>query len=201
MVARSPPAGALKPLTEEDHQRLQSSPEGRRILSRHKPEDLRTLRWFGPDRRPSESTGDQMMTTTLSTPQTFSSFYGYWAVPSEECPLGQFVFTLTIGSGLNGHPHKMHGGAMSLLLDETMGRASRHHCSPGTVAFTATITVNYKKPVSTPGEILVRTWMEDKSDGRKHWVAAMVEQNGEVMATGHTLFLEVPTPYKGYHKV
>ena len=107
---------------------------------------------------------------------------------------GLFSQILHVGSSLNGHPHKLHGGALSLILDEAMGRASRHHCTDGTVAFTATMTVDYKKTVSTPGELVVRSWLEGRSEGRKHWVMAEVLQDGKTVSEGRCLFLEVPMP-------
>lgn len=75
-----------------------------------------------------------------------------------------------------------------------MGRASRHHCTDNTVAYTATMTVDYKKTVSTPGELLVRSWLEGRSEGRKHWVKAEVLQGGVVVSDARCLFLEVPMP-------
>lgn len=75
-----------------------------------------------------------------------------------------------------------------------MGRASRHHCTDGTVSFTATMTVDYKKAVTTPGELVVRSWLEGRSEGRKHWVRAEVLQNGVCVSEGRCLFLEVPMP-------
>lgn len=62
------------------------------------------------------------------------------------------------------------------------------------MAFTATMTVDYKKPVDTPGVIVCKSWLEGRSEGRKHWVRAVVEQEGKVVAEGRCLFLEVPRP-------
>ena len=120
------------------------------------------------------------------------------SVPGEDPQLtgyaGVYTQILLLGSSLNGHPHKLHGGAISLILDEAMGRASRHHCTDGQVAFTATMTVDYKRTVSTPGELMVRSWLEGRSEGRKHWVRAEVLQHGKVVSSGRCLFLEVPIP-------
>jgi len=56
------------------------------------------------------------------------------------------------------------------------------------------MTVDYKKPVNTPGEIVCKSWLEGRSEGRKHWVRAVVEQDSQVVAEGRCLFLEVPRP-------
>lgn len=181
---------------------LESSESGRAVLATCPPDLLRVPKLFPANRVPHSSTGDSMMNTTFHTEETFPvcvSYYTPHTVSGPEYPLGVFTMLLTIGSGLNGHPHKLHGGALSMILDEAMGRASRHHCTDGTVAFTATMTVDYKKPVSTPGDLIVKSWLEGRSDGRKHWVRAVVEQGDQVVAEGSCLFLEVPRP-KEYTK-
>ncbi len=62
------------------------------------------------------------------------------------------------------------------------------------------MTVDYKATVSTPGVLAVKSWLEGRSDGRKHWVKAEVIQNGKVVAGGSCLFLEVAKP-KEYYKL
>lgn len=89
-----------------------------------------------------------------------------------------------------------------MILDEATGRASRHFCTEGTVAFTANMNVDYKKPIETPGAITVFSWIEEESKGRKQWVGCRMiqEQDGRevVVAEGRCLFLEVPKP-ASYH--
>lgn len=85
-----------------------------------------------------------------------------------------------------------------MIVDECTGRASRHFCTEGTVAFTANMNVDYKAPVLTPGVVTVWSWIEEESKGRKQWVGCRMEQVQEgrpvVVAEGRCLFLEVPKP-------
>lgn len=196
MVLRIPKPDGLLPLEESEIVRLQSTLTGRSILSSTPIDELRTLRMLSPSQTSYDPMAHTITSTTLNTPATIASFYSYYSLPSPQnsSPLGLYTSIIQFGSGMNGHPHKLHGGILSLILDVTMGRASWHHCSDGMVSFTVTMTVDYKKPISTPGELLCKAWLEGRSEDRKHWVKAIVEQNGETVAGGSSLFLEVPKP-------
>lgn len=195
MVLRVPKPDGLLLLEEGEITRLQSTLTGRSILSFTPIDEFRTLK-TGPTQASYHPMAHTITSTTLNTPETIASFDSYYSLPSAQnnYPFGLYTYILQLGSGMNGHPHKLHGGILSLILDVTMGRASWHHCSDGMTIFTVTMTVDYKKPISTPGELLCKTWLEGRSEGRKHWVKAIVEQNGTTVAEGSTLFLEVPKP-------
>ncbi len=61
--------------------------------------------------------------------------------------------------------------------------------SGSTAPATATMTVDYKAPIDTPGVVLCRGWAEEVS-GRKIWVKAVVEDGeGRVLVTGKALFI------------
>jgi uncharacterized protein (TIGR00369 family) len=96
----------------------------------------------------------------------------------------------TIGKGMNAHPGLLHGGVIATLLDSTLGSAVTM-ANPGETLFTAQLNVAYKRPVSTPVTILVRTWIERK-DGRKTWVKGRIEGGaGELHAEGEGMWLQV----------
>ena len=104
-------------------------------------------------------------------------------LPWEEC------FLLSIGDGVDGAPGRAHGGFDSLILDHICGHCA-HHASPSDLnPATATLTTDYKAPVSTPCVILARGWVIELS-GRKIWVRAVLEDgDGKVLAAGKALFI------------
>lgn len=57
--------------------------------------------------------------------------------------------------------------------------------------FTAQLNVAYKKPVRTPGTVMVRSWVSKIEDGgRKVWVCGVVEgEGGVVYATAEGLWV------------
>ncbi len=56
---------------------------------------------------------------------------------------------------------------------------------------TASLKVDYKKPVRTPGTIPCRAWLE-KREGKKMWESGTVEDvEGAIMAMGEALFVLV----------
>jgi acyl-coenzyme A thioesterase PaaI-like protein len=55
--------------------------------------------------------------------------------------------------------------------------------------FTAKLTVEYKRPVGTPGTVMARAWIV-AVEGRKVWVEGVVEDGeGNVHARGEGLWL------------
>ena len=89
----------------------------------------------------------------------------------EECWL------MSCGPDIDGAAGRSHGGFNALVLDQISGSVS-HYLRPAPVPpATATLTVDYKLPVSTPCVIFLRAWIVE-ADGRKVWVKAVIE-NGE----------------------
>ncbi len=103
--------------------------------------------------------------------------------PTEDC------FLLSIGDGLDGKTGRAHGGLTSVIMDHICGHAA-HDVSPSPVSpATATMTVDYKRPVDTPLLILARAWIISY-EGRKVWVRAVIEDDKRrVYSTGKCLFI------------
>lgn len=95
---------------------------------------------------------------------------------------------LSLGTGIDGKKGRAHGGFNSLVIDHMTGMVAAQES--GTMApATATMTVDYKAPIDTPGVILCRSWLVETS-GRKNWVKATIEDgNGKVLALGKALFI------------
>ena len=109
---------------------------------------------------------------------------------SEECWL------LALGHDVNGAPGRTHGGFHAAVIDQVSG-STAHHARPlPTPPATATMTVDYKAEVRTPGVVLVRAWITELQ-GRKAWVRTVIEDSdGRACSVGRTLFVyprEQPT--------
>lgn len=95
----------------------------------------------------------------------------------------------TFGTGLNAHPNLLHGGVIATILDSAMGNVVHQQIRPKGSTFTVQLNITYKKPVSTPGSVLVRSSVI-KVEGRKIWVRGAVEGgSGEVHATAEGMWL------------
>lgn len=119
--------------------------------------------------------------------------------------VGQSVFLVSLGSGMNYHHATLHGGMVSTLLDEAMGlcvfRERGWATGVGMNVYTASIEIQLVKRVRTPGIVLVRTWRDEAEAKRaglrwhdmkqKFWVRGQIESgDGEVLARAKYMFLE-----------
>lgn len=95
--------------------------------------------------------------------------------------------------GLSGHPDTVHGGIVATLIDEAMSLAVGAHTSgPASDAgenargsiFTAQLDVRYKKRVTNPALLVVKTKVIGRV-GRKFWVRAQALQEDEESSGGH----------------
>ncbi|KAG4434381.1 hypothetical protein IFR05_010155 [Cadophora sp. M221] len=149
-----------------------------------------------------DSTADSFCAITLNSKDTVTAWQSWWRpapAPANKNTehdgakrtFGESVALLTIASGLNGHPDTIHGGFLSVILDELIGNAAEYERPHDKSTMTAYLKVDYKRPVSTPGTLAVRTWVE-KVQGRKIWGRGEVlDQEGLVCATGEALFIVV----------
>lgn len=108
--------------------------------------------------------------------------------PPPQAELRRFY---TFGTGLNAHPNLLHGGVIATILDSAMGNVIWQQVQPrpSTPTFTVALNITYKKPVETPGSVVVRSSVV-RVEGRKIWVRGAVEgQGGEVHATAEGMWL------------
>ncbi|KAH7339204.1 HotDog domain-containing protein [Pyrenochaeta sp. MPI-SDFR-AT-0127] len=107
-----------------------------------------------------------------------------------------FVSLQYLGTALCGHPGIVHGGLLATLLDEGTGLCCLP-ALPNKVAVTASLKVDYKKPVIA-GQIVVLKAETMKVEGRKAWVRGWLEtlveeSKGEkpvVLCEAEALFIE-----------
>jgi uncharacterized protein (TIGR00369 family) len=107
-----------------------------------------------------------------------------------------FVCRFRLSKRYTGPPGHAHGGIISTILDEAMGKVNklRH-----VVALTSTITVDYLKPVPLNKPLRVES-RELRVRGRYHTNAAeILNQKGEVLARSRGLFIAID-PHKMFAK-
>jgi uncharacterized protein (TIGR00369 family) len=157
------------------------------------------MRTFSRVPKAPPSTEDSLIATTLATPSTVRAWLSYYRPPSPQNPTAattadaaSVISLLSLGTGLDGHPGVAHGGLLSVLLDEAMSLVAYAHLPAGRDVYTAWIKVGFRRPVETPGVVLLRAWVEERSAGRKMWVRANVEDGeGGVCTEGEGLFIVV----------
>jgi acyl-coenzyme A thioesterase PaaI-like protein len=87
-----------------------------------------------------------------------------------------------------GHPGVVHGGAISMAVDESCGFA--FFALERGLGFTAYLHVNYRQPLPSGTPVLV-TVKPKKIDGRKVTLEATVTDGGsKVFADGEALFVQ-----------
>ncbi len=84
-----------------------------------------------------------------------------------------------------GFSDVLHGGILSMLLDEVMAHAA--HGAAGTAA-TARITTRFRAPARTGREMIVRGWVT-RSRKALLFTEAEVLQDGELKASAEGLFV------------
>ncbi|KAJ0384945.1 hypothetical protein COL922a_007355 [Colletotrichum nupharicola] len=112
---------------------------------------------------------------------------------------GELILAVVFGQGTSGWPSVVHGGMLSTIMDEAMGRLAALNFSANT-AVTAKLAMDFKEPV-TPGflyKVHVHAVLpelqkgpdgEDKTD-RKLWICGRMEgPDGEIALEAKGLFV------------
>ena len=98
--------------------------------------------------------------------------------------MGRFV----LGERYQGGGGFAHGGIISLLLDEAMGKVCRFR---DVRAVTAELTVEYLKPVKVENEIVVEG-RESEMQGRNLFMTGEIRnESGDVLARGKGRFVVI----------
>ncbi|KAL6244920.1 hypothetical protein RBB50_008448 [Rhinocladiella similis] len=144
----------------------------------------------------SQGVSNSMFAETLYTPRAIRAQISFARPTRESDAVGtgalEYCSLFSLGSGVDGKTGRAHGGLNALLLDQLTGVAAAA-VSNAKAPATATMTVDYKAPISTPGVVLGRAWAVERS-GRKTWVKAVVEDGeGKVLAAAKALFIS-PKP-------
>ncbi|KAF1987289.1 hypothetical protein K402DRAFT_420510 [Aulographum hederae CBS 113979] len=156
-----------------------------------------------PSREVKFTGEDSFFSETLQTNRTIQALLSVCSKPdmsTSPLPIREVRMLVAIGDALNGHVNTAHGGLLGCLLDEAMGThlgvniefmSRKEVAKKLTSTMTAYLNVSYKRPVPTPGVVLVRTKIV-KSEGRKRWVKGTIEdEQGNVLTIGEALFLGI----------
>ena len=89
-----------------------------------------------------------------------------------------------LGAAYEGPPGSVHGGVLSLVLDQMLGQAAGAGGKPG---MTATLTLSYRQ--RTPlGDLTSRAWIE-RSEGHKTWARGEICGPDGVTVEAEGLFI------------
>ena len=77
------------------------------------------------------------------------------------------------------YPGRMHGGVISAILDETVGRAAELE-NPGTFGVTTTLTVTFRRPVPLGVELCCVGWLTQNKPRMFEGVGKILLPDGKV---------------------
>ncbi|KAG4412344.1 hypothetical protein IFR04_014523 [Cadophora malorum] len=153
-----------------------------------------------PDRTPIPSTESALVRETLNTSKTVKAcitFFRYIkpTLPASETgedkknPFLELCTFVDLNSGVNGYAKTAHGGFFGVVLDEVMGTAANLQAAQG--AYTASLKVDFKKPLFTPSVLLVRGKVVKKEGKRLIVKGSFEDKDGNVLAVADGLWIIV----------
>ena len=90
------------------------------------------------------------------------------------------------------YPGRLHGGIISTILDETIGRAIMIQSEGDIWGVTVDLQIRFKKPVPLDEELRVIGRITKDSSKFFEGTGELLLQDGTVAATGHGKYLKVP---------
>lgn len=88
------------------------------------------------------------------------------------------------------YPGRVHGGVISAILDETVGRAVEME-EPGTFGVTMELTVRYRKPVPVGVELICKGRLTQNRSRMFIGEGEIYLPDGTVAATGKAIYLRL----------
>jgi len=99
------------------------------------------------------------------------------------------VSRAVLGAAFEGAPNRAHGGVVAAVFDDLMGFVLTINESP---AYTAELTVRYKRPTPVGEEIEFRARLVDRRGRRLHITAEATDTSDTKIATAEGLFITIP---------
>jgi len=99
------------------------------------------------------------------------------------------VSRVVLGAAFEGAPNRAHGGVVAAVFDDLMGFVLTIHESP---AYTAELTVRYRRPTPVGEEIEFRARLVDRNGRRLHIDAEATDATATKIATATGLFITIP---------
>jgi len=90
------------------------------------------------------------------------------------------------------YPGRLHGGIISTILDETIGRAIMMHSADEVWGVTVDLQIRFKKPVPLDEELKVVGRVTKDSSRFFEGSGELLLADGTIAAEGHGRFLKVP---------
>ena len=90
------------------------------------------------------------------------------------------------------YPGRLHGGIISTILDETMGRAIMIQSDDDIWGVTVDLQIRFKKPVPLDEELRVIGRITKNSSRFFEGTGELLLQDGTVAAEGHGKYLKIP---------
>ena len=90
------------------------------------------------------------------------------------------------------YPGRLHGGIISTILDETIGRAIMIQSEGDAWGVTADLQVRFKKPVPLHEELRVIARITKANSRFFEGTGELLLEDGTVAASGHGKYLKVP---------
>jgi uncharacterized protein (TIGR00369 family) len=91
-----------------------------------------------------------------------------------------------------GYPERLHGGIISAVLDETIGRAILMNYKEDVWFVTIEFNVSFKKPVPIDEEIKVTARVTRETSRIYEGSGEIVLNNGEIAAQGYGKYMKLP---------
>lgn len=104
---------------------------------------------------------------------------------------GSVVSVFSFDFNHQSYPERVHGGLISAMLDEIIGR-SLWVTEKDTYAVTTSLEITYRKPVPYGEKLLAKGFITNNSS---HWFSAegfIYNKNGNLLAQGKGRYLKLP---------
>ena len=105
-------------------------------------------------------------------------------------PDGTVSTTVTLGIPYQGPPGCVHGGMSAMILDHLFGNANHWL---GRTGMTAHYEIDYRRPTPLLQPLEMKAWI-DEIDGRKTWLRATIEHEGQLCVEAKALFITAKVP-------
>ena len=90
------------------------------------------------------------------------------------------------------YPGRLHGGIISTILDETMGRAIMIQSDDDIWGVTVDLQIRFKKPVPLDDELRVTARINKNSSRFFEGTGELLLMDGTIAAEGHGKYLKIP---------
>jgi uncharacterized protein (TIGR00369 family) len=90
------------------------------------------------------------------------------------------------------YPGRLHGGIISTILDEAIGRAIMIHSEGDIWGVTVDLQIRFKKPVPLDEELRISSRITKDSSRFFEGTGELLLQDGTVAAEGHGKYLKIP---------